>query len=319
MDIILVSPAAAQSSNGNFTTAIRWKKILNNLGHQVHLTDTYDGHHYDLMIALHAWRSAKSIHTFKSLFPNQPLIVALTGTDAYRFIHSHSRETLKSIEIADHLIGLHELIANAIPEQFHTKLNIIYQASTLKPIRNKKIKRNFHICIAGHLRDEKDSLRSAYAIRDLPANSKIYASHYGKAHDKGWEHKARLENIKNKRYYWEGEISQTLLRDKLSQAKLLVLSSRMEGGANIISEAITLGLPVIASRIEGSVGLLGKKYAGYFDVENTFQLRKLLLQCERSKSFFSLLKQQCHARHQLFSPNKEIYSWRQLLSKTTNS
>lgn len=319
MEIILVSPAAVQSSNGNYTTAIRWKKILQTLGHHVYLTQTYDKRRCDMMIALHAWRSAKAIQSFKSHFPDKPLIVALTGTDAYRFIHTHAEETLKSIELSDYLVGLHELIANAIPQQFHHKLNVIFQASTLKPSRNKKIKNHFNICIAGHLRDEKDPLRTAYAVRSLPTSSKIYAAHYGKAHDREWERQARLENAKNRRYCWQGEISQSLLRVKFSQAKLMVLSSRMEGGANIISEAIMLGLPVIASDIEGSIGLLGKNYAGYFEVENTLHLKNILLHCERNKDFLHLLKYQCQTRRKLFTQQKELSNWQQLLYKVINS
>ena len=110
MEISLISPAAIQSSNGNFTTAIRWKRILQALGHQVELSTDYQDANCDLMIALHAWRSAEAIQRFKSLFPHKPLIVALTGTDAYRFIHSHPEQTLNSIALADRLVGLHRLI-----------------------------------------------------------------------------------------------------------------------------------------------------------------------------------------------------------------
>jgi len=315
MDISLISPAASRSSNGNYTTAFRWKRILQTLGHQVDLTQDYSGADCDLMIALHAWRSADAIQKFKSHHPNKSLIVALTGTDAYRFIHSHPEQTLKSIALADHLVGLHQLISSTLPEQHQHKLNVIFQASTLKPIRPINIKSNFNACIAGHLRDEKDPLRAAYAVRSLPCHSKIFISHYGKAHNNEWAYKARLENIKNRRYSWHGEISQALLRIKFSQAKLMILSSRMEGGANIISEAIMSDLPVIASKIDGSVGLLGEDYCGYYDVENTAQLKQLLLRCENNKSFYQTLIRQCRARRHLFTHCQEKHLWKQLLSK----
>lgn len=126
MDIILISPAAVQSSNGNFTTANRWKIILQKLGHQVELKQTYTGGEYDLMLALHAWRSADAIQLYKKQYPNRPLIVSLTGTDAYRFIHTHSQQTLTSIELADRVVGLHELIANTLPQQHKHKCHVIY-------------------------------------------------------------------------------------------------------------------------------------------------------------------------------------------------
>ena len=317
MEISLISPAAIQSSNGNFTTAIRWKRILQALGHQVELSQEYDNTNCDLMIALHAWRSAEAIQRYKSLFPNKPLIVALTGTDAYRFIHSHSQQTLNSIALADCLVGLHQLISYTLPITHQHKLNVIFQASTLKPLRIKKIKRNFNVCIAGHLRDEKDPLRTAYAARLLPHSSKIYISHFGKAHDKAWEGKARLENIRNNRYQWYGEITQSLLRVKFSQAKLLVLSSHMEGGANIISEAVMSNLPIVASNISGTVGLLGKDYKGYYEVGNTQQLKQLLLRCESDLTFYQTLAKQCHARRHLFSPLQEKLAWAHLLEQLT--
>ena len=313
MEISLISPAAAQSSNGNYTTAARWKRILQSLGHQVDLQQSYHDEYCDLMIALHAWRSADAIHRFKSLFPNKPLIVALTGTDVYRFIHSHPKTTLSSIKLADHLIGLHEKIANTIPTEQQHKLSVIYQASTLKPIREIKHKSDFAVCVAGHLREEKDSLRPAYAVRSLPSTSNIFISHFGKAHNKEWEYLARKESVSNKRYHWHGEITQSLLRIKFSHSRLLILPSRMEGGANIISEAIMCNLPVLASSIEGSIGLLGEDYLGYFEVENTNQLKELLLRCECDEVFYRALQMQCQSRRQLFSHLKEVHSWKQLL------
>ena len=173
--------------------------------------------------------------------------------------------------------------------------------------------------MAGHLRSEKDSLRPAFAVRSLPKTSKIYISHYGKAHDKSWEHLARKESIKNKRYHWYGEVSQSLLRVKFSQSQLLVLPSLMEGGANIISEAMTCKLPIISSYIDGSVGLLGENYLGYFEAGNEYQLQKLLRQCETNKSFYKTLIRQCLARQHLFSHTKEVASWKQVLALSNNN
>lgn len=170
------------------------------------------------------------------------------------------------------------------------------------------------VCVAGHLRDEKDPLRTAYAVKSLPSSSKIHVIHYGKSHNKKWEYKVRIENASNRRYYWAGEISQSLLRIKFSRANLMVLSSHMEGGANIISEAIMADIPIIASNIEGSIGLLGKNYSGYYAVGDTQQLKSILLRCERDKKFYNKLKQQCRARRNLFSPDKELCDWKRLVA-----
>ncbi|MEE4380311.1 MAG: TIGR04348 family glycosyltransferase, partial [Candidatus Competibacteraceae bacterium] len=87
MKISLITPAKKQSRAGNRTTAVRWARILRALGHQVQVAVDYNQESADLMIALHAWRSAESIKAFRKLYPHRPLVVTLTGTDIYRFIH----------------------------------------------------------------------------------------------------------------------------------------------------------------------------------------------------------------------------------------
>ena len=63
----------------------------------------------------------------------------------------------------------------------------------------------------------------------------------------------------------------------------------MEGGANVVSEALAAGVPVLCSRISGSIGLLGEDYSGYFEVGDTAGLTELMLKCEQDKSFLTLL------------------------------
>jgi putative glycosyltransferase (TIGR04348 family) len=315
MHIQLISPAKIDSRNGNRTTAVRWRNILQDLGHKVTVSEKYSGQNVDLMLALHAWRSADSIQLFAEKYPTRPLLVALTGTDVYRFLNTHKQDTLKSIEYADRLIGLHAHITQSLAKKYHYKTRIIYQSTETKLHRKTRLSHNFSVCIAGHLRDEKDSLRPAYAIRSLPSHSHIVLSHYGKAHTKSWERNARLEMARNRRYQWHGEVSQSLLQVRFSQADLLILPSRMEGGANIISEAIVAGLPVISSNIEGSLGLLGDNYVGYFEVENTQQIKQMLLRCESDFKFYQTLIRQCKSRRYLFNPKREKNCWSQLLAE----
>ncbi len=129
MKISLITPAHKQSMSGNRTTAQRWARILRALGHRVNVAVDHPGAPADMMVALHAWRSADSIARFHERHPGRPLIVALTGTDIYRFIHSHRKATLRSIEIADLLVGLHDLAGQAIPARFRQKLHVNYQSA----------------------------------------------------------------------------------------------------------------------------------------------------------------------------------------------
>lgn len=314
MRIILITPAPPQSRAGNRTTAARWANILRSLGHRVQIAVQYDGQRADIMIALHAWRSAEAIQKFADYFPEKPLIVAITGTDAYRFINSHAQTTQQSIRLAHQLVGLHDLITNALPVDQRHKMNVIYQSAA--PITKRTpMKRYFHVSVLGHLREEKDPLRPALAARHLLPSSRIQIHHYGKAHSLEWANKAREEMATNPRYTWHGELPHYKIRRIYQRTNLLVLPSRMEGGANVISEAIVAGVPVIASDIEGSIGLLGSDYAGYFALENEYQLAERLSKAESDPIFYKGLEKYCLSRQPFFSLENERDSWRKLLKK----
>jgi putative glycosyltransferase (TIGR04348 family) len=315
MRISLITPAKKQSRAGNRTTAVRWARILRMLGHQVRVTVDYDGQPADLMVALHAWRSAGSIEAFRKKYPGAPLIVALTGTDIYRFLASHPEKTLRSMDMADALVCLHDRVHQAIPERFAEILHVIYQSAPPLSRARKPSKRFFDTCVIGHLREEKDPLRAAFAVRDLPASSRIRVIHLGKAHDQDWAGRAKAEMARNTRYVWRGEVPGWAVRKEFVKTRLMVLSSIMEGGANVISEAVVAGVPVIASNIPGSVGLLGDEYPGYYPVGETAALSAVLRRAETEPEFLSDLTQRCAVRAPLFRPEAERESWRTLLSR----
>jgi putative glycosyltransferase (TIGR04348 family) len=287
--------------------------MLRTLGHRVDIAQRFKQQKADIMLALHAWRSADSIASFADRFQDKPLLVALTGTDIYRFMHTHRETTIHSIQLAHRLIGLHAKIANVLPENQHRKLVIIYQSASSLTHRHP-VKRSFRVCVAGHLRNEKDPLRPAFAVRSLPHNSRIQVQQYGKAHNPAWAGQAENEMRTNSRYHWYGEVPHFKLRKAYSSSHLLVLPSRLEGGANVISEAVMAGLPVIASRIDGSIGLLGEDYPGYFSVGQTTELRDCLLRAESDIKYYRHLQNACMNRQHLFTPQRELQSWKSLLS-----
>jgi len=318
MHIGIITPAAPKSLNGNRATAQRWADFLVQLGHKVSITVKWDGTEYDIMVALHAWRSAESIAQFKKQFPNKPIILAMTGTDLYRFIHSHPEPTLASVYAADKIVTLHRLASKVLPDSVQNKVQVIHQsAMPLEDVisENEICSENtFDICVVGHLREEKDSMRVAYAVRDLPTSSNIRVLHYGKAHNEEWAKYAEEEMKINSRYQWFGEVSRNKVREAYRCCKLMVLPSIMEGGANVVSEATVAGLPVVTSDIDGSVGLLGDGYAGYFPVKNEKALREVLLKVESDESFIEKLKLQCSKRAELFTVDVERQAWVNLLS-----
>ena len=318
MHIGMITPAPPRSLSGNRASATRWAGFLREAEHRVTIATDYDGAEYDLLIALHAWRSAEAVERFTTLHPEKPLIVVLTGTDLYRFIHSHPETTLRSIGLADRLVVLHDLAWLSIPEAFRDKIEVICQSARPLKRRLPPAKRSFDICVAGHLREEKDPLRAAYAVRNLPKSSRIRIIHYGKAHNTKWAQKAQHEMARNPRYKWFGERPHWQVRQAYAHSRAMVLSSVMEGGANVISEATVAGLPVIASDIAGSIGLLGRDYAGYYAVENTKALRECLLRAESEPDFLQQLRQQGDAQAQRFTPARESAAWQRLVESSNN-
>ncbi len=315
MKISLITPAKKHSRAGNRATAMRWARILRDLGHRVKVAVSYDGAACDLMIALHAWRSAQSVTEFRARHPEGKLVVALTGTDIYRFIESDRTVTLRSMDAADLLVGLHDLVAEALPDYLRAGVRVVYQSAPPLPRARAPSKRHFEILVIGHLRDEKDPFRAALAVRELPEDSRIRVTHLGQEHEPRWAVEARAEAARNPRYRWLGEVPGAEVRRRMGTAHLMVLSSRMEGGANVLSEAMVAGLPTVASDIPGSVGLLGREYPGFYPVEDTAALRAQLLRAEGEPAFLESLRRHGESRAPLFAPAREAESWRRILEE----
>jgi putative glycosyltransferase (TIGR04348 family) len=314
MTIRLITPAPAHSRKGNRVTALRWAKLLRQLGHRVLIEERYEGGRADLMIALHARRSYDSAARFRQAHPELPLIVALTGTDLYQDIRSDCRAQ-EALEMATRLIVLQPLGVRELPEHLRPKVRTIYQS--VEKIRNipPKSKHAFEICVLGHLRPVKDPFRTAMAARLLPPESKVRVIHVGAALTEEMAQQARAEMAVNSRYHWLGELPRWQARRVLARSQLLSLTSEMEGGANVISEAIAASAPILASRIAGSIGLLGADYPGYFPVGDTHALAALLERAEQSPPFSAELQARCAALAPLVEPARERQTWAALLAE----
>lgn len=313
MNISLVTPAGKRSRAGNRTTAIRWAGILRALGHRVDIAETDERCDADMMVAVHAWRSAASIARFADQNPGRPLVVCLAGTDIYSFQHSHPDETLGSMERATALVCLHDLVHRAIPDRFHGKLRVVHQSAPPLAAPRRPPVRTFDVCVIGHLRHEKDSLRTAYAARLMPDGSRLRVIQLGKAHDQSWADMAADEMATNDRFIWRGEVPGGAVRRQFARSHAMVISSVMEGGANVVSEAIVAGVPVIASDIDGNIGLLGADYAGTYPVEDTEALAAMLRRAETEPGFLAHLDAQCRERAPLFHAANERAAWQTLL------
>lgn len=312
MNIQLVTPAPLHINNGNRITALRWAALLKKLGHRVRITQSYDGRSCDALIALHARRSADSIRRFHRLHPESPLIVVLTGTDLYRDIQRDSKAK-QSLELASRLVVLQRMALRELPKSLHSKTKVIYQSA--EPLKEKQPPRarKFAVSLIAHLRDEKDPLCAPLALRRLPRDSCIELTHIGVALDEGLAKRARAEAARNPRYRWLGQQSHIRTRRILARSHLVCITSRMEGSSNVLSEALASGVPVIATKISGLIGTLGKMFPGYFPVGDTAKLRDLLLRAEKDRAFYRQLQRHCARAAKWVRPKRELDTWRRLL------
>lgn len=310
MHIALITPYGPEHQNGNWHTAARWTAFLREAGHRVDVSTAWDGEPADVMIALHARRSAPAIHAFAAKHPDKPLIVVLTGTDLYRDIR-HDEDAQQSLKLAHRLVVLQEKGLEELAPELAAKTRVIYQSAPDIPSQRKSSD-TFEVLVIGHLREEKDPFRSALAAALLPNDSRIQITHLGRALSSDMEAKARELESRIPRWHWQGEVSHEEVADRLSRAHLMIISSLMEGGANVICEALAAGVPVIASDIPGNIGMLGQDYPGYYPVGDEHGLARLLSKAENDPDFYAKLLQHCRERRALMTPEREATSVRQL-------
>lgn len=314
MNIVLITPEGPTSRTGNRVAASRWARILRGLGHKVRIAADYDGSPADLMVAIHAWRSAAAIERYKAKFPDRPVVLQLSGTDIYQYIDTDPVPTRRSMELADRLVGLNDLVGRVVPRRLRSRLSIIHQSATALPHRRRPSTRAVVVSVIGHLRDVKDPLRAAEAARLLPATSRVRIEQVGRAYTPEWAVRAEAEMEANPRYLWRGDVPAAAVRALLARSHAMVISSLSEGGANVISEAVVAGVPVLASRIDGNVGLLGADYPGYFPVGDSKALARVIQRLEREPQFVASLRKALARRVPLFRPAREIAAWRRLLA-----
>ncbi len=311
VNIVIVTPAAPGTQHGNRNTALRWARHLRSLGHRVAVMVEWDGGDYDAMIALHARRSHSSLRRWKEAHGERPLALVLTGTDLYRDIRDDA-EARQSLLLADRLVVLQAQGLEELDAGLRAKARVIFQS--VRPCkRMPSPRRYFLVTVIGHLREEKDPFRAAYALRHLPPDSRIRVVHLGRAMSPEAENEARVLMRAEPRYRWLGELSHAAAMRWLGRSHVMVISSRMEGGAHVVSEAIGAGVPVIASHIPGNVGLLGEAYPGYYPVADAKALAQRLARAENDPAWLISLEAAVKARRFLIDPEAERSALEELL------
>jgi putative glycosyltransferase (TIGR04348 family) len=327
--IVIVSPALADANNGNWQTARRWQLLLH--PHRVRITQQWpdgpDAANDTVMLALHARRSAASIAAWAQAQGaprgdcsgnNQAgapgLAVVLTGTDLYRDIQTDP-QAQRSLQLAQRLVLLQERGPDALPPELRDKASVIFQSTSQRATLPKPA-RHLRAVMVGHLREEKSPTTLFEAARLLAPTEHILIDHIGAPLDAALAEQAQATAAACPHYRWLGGLPHQATRRRIQRAHVLIHTSRMEGGAHVVMEALRSGTPVLASRIDGNIGMLGADYAGYFDWNDAAALATLLRQC-RSGKLLAHLQAQCAARAPLFSCEAERESLHQLVETLT--
>ena len=303
MKIAIVSPASSGPRSGNRHTAARWAKFLREAGHRVAVATGWDSGGEDVLIALHARKSYESIERFHAARPGAPLIVVLTGTDLYRDIRS-DRNARRALDLASQLVVLQERGLQELSRRHRAKTRVIYQSADVRS-RHAPPAHRFRVAVIGHLRNEKDPFRATQALARLPQDREFEIIHLGAALTPEMRRSAQSWMKREPRYRWLGSKPHGETMRWLARSHVLVVSSVMEGGANVICEAARIGVPVLASRVRGNIGMLGSGYAGYFRLHDHEALAGLLERAARDSKYYRRLKDTVRARRRLFAPAAE--------------
>ena len=311
----IVSPALAAANNGNWHTAARWQRFLAPVARVeivgVDDAEANDSAPADLLIALHARRSAAPITRWRERRPDAPLALVLTGTDLYRDLDVDPGAR-HSLQCASRIVVLQEQGLARLDAASRAKAVVIVQSAPT--LRAARAPGDADFVAVGHLREEKDPETLWRAARLLAGDATAPTiAHIGAALDARLADDARATMAACPSYRWLGALSHAAARRTIARARALVHPSRMEGGANVVVEAIRSGVPVLASRIDGNVGLLGAAYDGYFPVGDADALAALARRFCADAPFADCLRAQCAAREPLFRPAAERRAVRALV------
>ncbi|MEZ6114984.1 MAG: selenoneine biosynthesis selenosugar synthase SenB [Pirellulaceae bacterium] len=315
MRIQIITTNPTTPNQGNAVTAKRWSRFCRQLGHVVRIDSVADfdkAWNADVLVALHAEKSADAMRQFRQDYPQRPIVLMLTGTDIYG--QKSQRAVRKSIAMADRLVVLQSAAIRQLSESAATKTHVILQSAEPLSSKPMPLRREFEISVVGHLRLEKDPFRPALASAELPPDSRIRIRHYGAALSREFARQAKRLSATLPRYHWFGPYARWKTVRRIARSQLLIQPSRSEGGASVLSEALVNQTPVLASRIPGNTGILGEDYPGLFAVEDTTELARLMLRFETDRAYRTELQDCVRRLAKLFTSEREAQAIQELLA-----
>ena len=314
MTVLIVYPETENAVTGNLCSARQYKDILTDLGHDVILSEKFEGQRAELLIAINAQNKNRDIVQFAESYPDSKIVVILSGTDIYP---EPSESSFHSMQLAHSIIALQNKGVKQVPDKMKEKVHVIIQSvvndGPCSGIESDR--KGFDVALVSNLRQVKDPFLAAEAVKMMPQESNLRILHAGFVLDSGFDEVARRESIENKRYQWLGGLDPFETRKLISSCNLLIITSKHEGAGRVVGEAIVSGVPIISTCVDGVTGVLGDDYEGLFPVGDASALAALLQRAEMEEGFLDDLTKICMSKAFNFAPSVEKDSWDKLLVK----
>ena len=285
--------------------------MFRELGYPTVILNEYDHERCDALIALHAVKSFASVARYRAMHPQFRIAVAITGTD----MAGDPTIFRKCLELSNRVVTLQSATASLLPKNVRSKVRVIEQSFTAPRLLPKPREGTFDVCAIGHLRDVKDPFLLARALQLLPEQSKIRGRHIGGILTPDMRLKAIEQMRAVPRYRWFGELPRHRTIRAMASCRLLVVTSKSEGGPSVVSEALACDVPILSTRVAGVMGILGNDYPGLYDIGDAEALAELLQRCDTDAAFYESLKRACAARKYLVSPPRERATWKTLFDE----
>lgn len=308
MHILASSAYPLSSPKGNSITAKRIASLLSSAGHTAEAINTDMPPEADVMIALHATKTLAASRRFKTQCPNGKLIIYLTGTDLYKDQPTNNPEFYEALNLADTLVISQPASLDSIPNCYKEKTHLVPASVMLPPEKHVSSPPSSSIALVGHLRPVKNPFLMNQALDQL-TDLDVHAYTLGAALEPNMITEVNLWQQKDHRFQWLDDVEHAEALSWMRQVDFTLNTSHSEGGSNAVTESIVLGTPVLASRIEGNVGLLGRDYLGYFEPGNSSELAKLINKALTDQNFSEQLTQQIKELQPRFATQKETEGW----------
>lgn len=315
--VAIASPYPLSSPKGNTVTARRIGGILRGLGYAARESHGWDGEPAEVLISLHATKGASAVAAYRAAHPEGKIVLVLTGTDLYRELGKETGEGTACLASADCLVVSQEASLRSVPTEFRDKARVVWQSVEVDvpDPRPEPEAGRLDLTVVGHMREVKNPFVAVRVVHDHPGWRDVRVWQLGEALEEAFAVEARKWEAREPRYRWLGSLPRSEVVGWLCRSAATVNSSWMEGGANAVTEAILVGTPVLASRVEGNMGLLGEDYAGYFEAGDEAGLAGLIEQVRIDPAARNGLRRQVEERQGLFRREREVEAWRDLLGE----